>query len=152
MLNEKRLLHMSRMEMRRIKESSEIAPFINVDKKDYLGYKRVTAFIAGSVFYGLFIIVFWMLLFVAITTEINKAIIILLSIFSVVGYLVFMYQYQNWTHKHTIERIKNARKKIKRLQKDWDTLEDMYNEEEKATSPGVDMDVLFPQGSLGEDE
>lgn len=152
MLNEKRVLHMSRMEMRRIKESAEIAPFINVDKKDYLSYKRISGFVIGSIFYG--IAVFFALVFVfgVLLPEISRAMVILAVVLSIIGYIAFMYQYQNWTHRHTLSRINIARKKIKRLRKDWDTLEEIYGQEEQDASPEVDMDILFPEGSLGENE
>lgn len=152
MLNEKRVLHMTRMEMRRQNEAAEISPFINVDKNDYLSYKKITGFVVGTIFYGIAISLVLVFVFAVLLSEINRALVILAVVFSVIGYIAFMYQYQNWTHRHTLSRIKNAKRKIKRLRKDWETLEDLYGQEEQAASPEVDLDILFPEGSLGENE
>ena len=38
------------------------------------------------------------------------------------------------------------------MKQDWDKLAEIYSDEMDATRPTVDLDLLFPEGSLGENE
>ena len=152
MLNEKRLIHMTRMEMRRKKEASEIKPFLNMERKDYMSFHNIIGFIAGTVFYLIVAAggaALWVYVFEGRYFE---KIWIPVVVFAAVLYIVFLYFYRSWYHEHCVRRYHNARLKISRLKKDWDMLAEMYAEEDAKRRPTVDMDLLFPEGSFGENE
>ena len=71
---------------------------------------------------------------------------------AVIGYIVFMFFYQKWYYNYCSKRYVQAKNRAIAWRRDWDTLARIYEEEERAARPTVDMDVLFPEGSLGENE
>ncbi len=152
MLSEKRVIHMARMEMRRIRDGEQAQAWLDTDRKDYVSIHRVIGFIAGSLFYGVVVAAAAAYAFSAVFINLNRALLIWLILGVVIGYLVFMFFYQKWYYGYCTKRYQEAKNKAIAWRRDWDTLARIYEEEEEAAKPTVDMDLLFPEGSLGENE
>ena len=152
MLSERRVIQMTRMEMRRQRDMAEIAPFVNMDKRDYISLHNWLGFIVGSIFY--WVIVASALLGVVsfFADDLSRGLLMALALGAVIGYIVFIFCYRSWYYRYSMQRYRRARQKIVRMKQDWDTLAEIYEDEMQATKPTVDLDLLFPEGSLGENE
>ena len=152
MLSERRVIHMTHMELDRKRNAATITPFINVDKKDYISFHRVIGFIVGSVFYAVIMISVATVILSLFSTDLDRMLLIVLLLGAALGYIVFLFFYQRWYFRYCLERYRDARRLINRTKRDWDILEGIYRDEAEATRPTVDMNLLFPEGSLGENE
>ena len=152
MLSERRVIHMTRMEMRRQKEQAELVPFLNVDRKDYLSFHNMIGFIEGTVFYGVLALTMAAGVLTARAEQMNRELLIVLALACLIGYIVFIFFYRSWYFRRSLRDYREARQKISQMKRDWDILAEIYQDEKEATKPTVDLDLLFPGGSLGENE
>ncbi len=151
MLSEERVIHMARMEIQRQK-NEDIMALANIDKKDYVSFFNVIGFLIGTVFYGAVVSAILIAVLFSIEVNFEKHLIISIVLAVVIGYLVFIFFYQRWFFRYSLNYYQEAKRRINRWKNDWDRLSEIYEEEKAATKPTVDMDVLFPDGSLGEKE
>ena len=152
MLSEKRVIHMSRMEMWRKKEGGQADTWLNTDRRDYISFHRVIGFIVGTAFYGVVVGAAGAVLVSEYFTNLSRVLMIGLLLGAVIGYLIFMFFYQRWYYRFCTERYVKQKKMALDWRRDWDILSRIYEEEEAAAKPTVNMDLLFPEGSLGENE
>lgn len=152
MLSERRVIHMTRMEMRRQRDMAEITPFVNIDKKDYISLHNWLGFIVGSIFYWIIIGAAFLGVLSVFADDLSRWLLISLALGAFVGYIAFIFFYRSWYYRLSMRRYREARRKIGLMKKDWDTLAEIYEDERQATKPTVDLDLLFPEGSLGENE
>ena len=151
MLSEERVIHMARMEIQR-RQNEDIMPLANIDKRDYISFFNVIGFLMGTAFYTA--VVSAAVIGILFTWEISyeRHMLISMALAVVIGYLVFIFFYQRWFFRYTMNHYQSARKRINLWKRDWDRLAEIYRDEKAATKPTVNMDVLFPEGSLGEKE
>ncbi len=152
MLSERRVIHMARMEMLRSKKQAFVTPFINLDKKDYLSFSNTVAFIKGTVFYGVIAACALTGGLTLMAEDITKELAAVSLIAALVGYVIFIFLYRSWYHRVCVRKYQEARRLVGRMKRNWDNLEGIYQDEKEATRPTVDLDLLFPEGSLGENE
>ncbi|MBR1634386.1 MAG: hypothetical protein IJ682_04890 [Lachnospiraceae bacterium] len=152
MLSERRVIQMTRMEMRRQRDMAEIAPFVDMDKKDYVSLHNWLGFIVGSVFYWIIVGAALLGVVSVLADDLNRELLMSLALVSVIGYIVFIFFYRSWYFRYSMRRFREAKRKINLMKKDWDILAEIYEDERQATKPTVDLDLLFPEGSLGENE
>lgn len=152
MLSERRVIHMARMEMFRSHNQALAAPFINLDKRDYLSFSNMTGFIKGTVFYGIVAACVLTGEITVLAEKMTRELLVVSLITALVGYIVFIFLYRSWYYRSCMKKYQDARRVIGRMRRDWDTLEEIYQDEKEATRPTVDLDLLFPEGSLGENE
>ena len=151
MLSEERVIHMTKMEIQR-RRNEDVMPLANIDKRDYISFFNVLGFLMGTAFYGAVVSV--VIVTVLLTMEVNfeRHLMISVALAAVIGYLVFIFLYQRWFFRNTLGHYQAARKRLNRWRNDWNKLAEIYENEKAATKPTVNMDVLFPEGSLGEKE
>ena len=152
MLSEKRVIHMTRMELRRKRESEAYEVWLNTDRRDYISLHRVIGFVAGTLFYAVVAAAVGVTMVYVAVTNLSRSLLIGFLLGAVIGYIVFMFFYQKWYYNYCSKRYVQAKNRAIAWRRDWDTLARIYEEEERAARPTVDMDVLFPEGSLGENE
>ena len=143
---------MSRMEMWRKREGDSVDTWLGTDRKDFISLHRVIGFIAGSAFYAMVVFCAGALAMSVLFDNLSRSLILALLIGGGIGYLVFMFFYQRWYYNYSNSRYIDAKKQAIRWRSDWEILTRLYEEEEEASKPTVDMDLLFPEGSLGENE
>lgn len=152
MLSERRVIHMTHMEIRRQRDMAEIAPFVNIDKKDYVSLHNWLGFIVGSIFYLVIIGTVLLGVLSVLADDLNRSLLISLALVAFVGYIAFIFFYRSWYYRLSMQRYREAKRKISLMKRDWDILAEIYEDERQATKPTVDLDLLFPEGSLGENE
>ena len=152
MLSEKRVIHMTHMEISRQKNEDAFSPLMNLDRRDYLSFEMVIGFIVGSLFYGVVAAAAVAGVLSMYFVDPDKLLLIGMILGVVIGYILFLFFYQGWYHKYCLERFRQARQYFRQRKRDWDILNEIYQEEKMATKPTINMDLLFPEGTLGENE
>ena len=143
---------MTRMEIRRKTEPGLSDAWLSTDRKDYISFHRVIGFIAGTAFYGVVAVAVASVLLTVVVSNLDRSLMLLFLLGGVIGYLIFMFFYQRWYYEFANRRYKEAKIGAIRWRRDWDDLSRIYEEEDEAARPTVNMDLLFPEGSLGENE
>ncbi|MCR5451603.1 MAG: hypothetical protein K6F00_03115 [Lachnospiraceae bacterium] len=137
MINEKRVIHMTHMEMERRKHKENYHLQSHTEKKDYLSYQSVLSFVEGTVIYtGLFVGLCCIIFPVAGLNLTSLS--ISLALFSgIIGYLVFLMFYMRSTRKAAIRHYAEAMEYLKHEDEQWEKLAKMYEEEEKDRAPNL---------------
>ena len=83
---------------------------------------------------------------------IDRSVAMIGLLVTAIGYIIFIFFYRSWYYRRCSDEYRNARQKINKMKQEWDELAQIYSDEMDATRPTVDLDLLFPEGSLGENE
>ncbi|MBQ7677981.1 MAG: hypothetical protein IJT32_07080 [Lachnospiraceae bacterium] len=135
MLNEKRVRHMIRMAMYEKYESHDYNKMQNTTKKDYVSFHDTLGTIAGTVLYLLLAGGIAVALYTLFLEDVTQVVVILFAIAALIGYIVFLYVYRRLVHRRTMRRYAIAKRKVNRINKDWDVLEQLYEEEADRAVP-----------------
>ena len=135
MLSEKRVKHMIRMAMFKKYESHEYASLLNTTKKDYVSFRQLLATIAGTVIYLVIVGGAAAALYTIFLNEISRVVVILAIMAALLGYIVFLYICRRFVHERAVNRYTRAKRKINRMKRDWEILEQLYEEEASRTTP-----------------
>lgn len=146
MLNERRVMHMTRMALYEKHESRNYNRMINTPKKEYVSFQDMLGVIFGSVLYFIILALVVGILYSFFLTNMNRVIIILCVIATAICYIVFLYHYRSFTHARAVRRYVKAKRQIARLREDWDILEQMYKEEAEEMAPSVDETDVVSAG------
>ncbi len=130
MLNERRVKHMIRMAMYDKHENHSYRRMLNTGKKEYVSLQDLLGIVIGTLFYLIIVGVAAVVIYMLFSPSINRVIVGLCIIVVVLCYIVFLYHYRSFVHQRALWRYAAAKKRINRMQKDWDTLEEMYKEED----------------------
>ncbi len=135
MLNEKRVKHMIHMAMFEKNESRDYYSMLNTTKKDYISFRDMIGTITGTLFYLLFAGGVVAVVYTFFLASLNRTIVILAIVAGLIGYIVFLYVYKGIVHGHAVRRYSRAKRKINRVKKDWEILEQLYEEEASRKTP-----------------
>ena len=91
MLSEKRVIHMTRMELRRKRESEAYEVWLNTDRRDYISLHRVIGFVAGTLFYAVVAAAVGVTMVYVAVTNLSRSLLIGFLLGAVIGYIVFMF-------------------------------------------------------------
>ncbi len=140
MLNEKRVKHMIRMAMFEKYESRDYNSMLHTTKKDYVSFHDMIGTIVGTVIYLVAAGGTAAVLYMFFLSDINRVVAITGIIAAVIGYIVFLYLYRRLVHRRAVRRYAKAKRKINRIKKDWELLEQMYEEEASRMTPQAYQD------------
>lgn len=135
MLNEKRVRHMIRMAMYEKYEGHDYNKMLNTTKKDYVSFHDLLGTITGTVLYLLFAGGIAVGLYALFLEDITQVVVILAVIAALIGYIVFLYVYRRLVHRRSVRRYARARRKVNRIKRDWEILEQLYEEEADRAQP-----------------
>ncbi len=141
MLNEKRVLHMTKMAMLEDEQSRLLRPAIRYHKKDYVSLCTIGGFFVGSILYAALYVGVLMVLASTVFVNISLILIILVILLGILLYAVFLYFYLGAVRAHAKKQYEKGHKIVKVLRKDYMELQQMYVEEEESRIPGG-MDSL----------
>ncbi len=126
---------MIRMAMFEKNESHDYYSMLNTTKKDYVSFRDMLGTITGTFFYLLFAGGVTAVVYTFFLASLNRTIVILAIVAGLIGYIVFLYTYKRIVHSHALRRYSRAKRKINRVKKDWDFLEQLYEEEASQKTP-----------------
>ena len=135
MINEKRVRHMARMAIYEKEEGRDLDPVADLSLKDYLSYGAVTAFVRGSIGYGIVFVGIVCAVFSVMELNLTPLNITIVAVSGVSGYLLFLVIYLRIARFRGINRYRKSRKVIEHMRRDWRRLEELYEEEERRKSP-----------------
>ncbi len=116
-------------------ESHDYYSMLNTTKKDYVSFRDMIGTITGTLFYLLFAGGVAAFVYTFFLASLNRTIVILAIVAGVIGYIVFLYTYRRIVHGRALRRYSRAKRKINRMKKDWDILEQLYEEEASRKTP-----------------
>lgn len=135
MINEERVRHMTQMAMYEEKENHKVQMVLQYNKKDYVNMRLAWYLVIGTILY-------WMLfLFVVISilsfTGANLHILLLLLGLIAGGmlYVVYLYYYGKKIKKDAKLAYQKFQEQAKRLKRDYEILEELYQKEEELLEP-----------------
>jgi len=137
MLNEDRVRHMTKMAMFEKETGRKIQPALQYSKRDYISMRLSRGIISGTLIYMLAFGAIFILLFATVFTNMHVFIALLLLLVGVLLYIIFLYYYLHSIRRHAKKEYQVAAKDVKKLQKDLQLLEEMYDAEEESRVPGV---------------
>lgn len=135
MLNEERVRLMTRMAIFEKNEGVEMAAFANFDRKDYIGSRRLIAFVLGTIIYALVAGVVLILMLFNLMIDVNHGSIVTTLMVIGVTYVLFMTVYLSWVYLHSSKRYSQENRKIESYKRGLSLLEKLYEKEERETAP-----------------
>ena len=126
---------MIRMAMYEKREGHDYSSMLHTTKKDYVSFHDTIGTLFGTLFYLILAGGVAAVLYTFFLDDINRVVVISAIIAAVIGYIVFLYIYRGIVHRRAASRYTRAKRKINRVKKDWDLLEQMYEEEASRKTP-----------------
>ena len=145
MLSEQRVIHMTHMAIDEEKHSRDYMSVININKKDYLSWYGLVAFLVGTITYLAFFAAVVAVVLHFVLDNITSLFVLMLSLLGIIGYLMYLYIYMSSTRKWARKQYERGKRALKRRVADWERLEQIYREEEESKSPTV---TIAPQEVL----
>ena len=155
MLNEERVRLMTKMAMFEKREGKNVAPIMNYTKKDYVSFRKLIAFLIGTVLYGGIFGLIVAALFLTVIQNIDRITLLLILLVGVIGYLLFIYLYLLIVGRRASRKFKRESRKLENYRHAWDLLERMYEREEAEKAPKMsraveeDGEALTTEDTLG---
>lgn len=137
MLNEQRVRQMTKLAMFEKENGRKIQPALQYNKKDYVSVRLSRGFISATILYVLIYSAGLILLFTTVLANLHTFILILLLLIGVMLYIIFLYYYLHGVRRRARRDFQVAAKDLKKLQRDLQTLEEIYEAEEQSKAPGV---------------
>ncbi|MBQ1902411.1 MAG: hypothetical protein II169_07685 [Lachnospiraceae bacterium] len=137
MLNEQRVRQMTKLAMFEKENGRKIQPALQYNKKDYVSMRLSRGFISATILYVLIYSAGLILLFTTVLANLHTFILILLLLIGVMLYIIFLYYYLHGVRRRARRDFQVAAKDLKKLQRDLQTLEEIYEAEEQSKAPGV---------------
>lgn len=137
MLNEQRVRQMTKLAMFEKENGRKIQPALQYNKKDYVSMRLSRGFISATILYVLIYSAGLILLFTTVLENLHTFILILLLLIGVMLYIIFLYYYLHGVRRRARRDFQVAAKDLKKLQRDLQTLEEIYEAEEQSKAPGV---------------
>ena len=126
MLDPKRVIQMTRMELQYQREGEVIDRFEGLDRGDYVSFQGTLAFVKGTVIYLILYAAVVAFLFVTMSVNLTELTMSLLVFGGLVGYFAFLYIYLRITHSVAVRRYNDGIRVVEQLQKDWEKLGELY--------------------------
>ena len=137
MLNEQRVRQMTKLAMFEKENGRKIQPALQYNKKDYVSMRLSRGFISATILYVLIYSAGLILLFTTVLANLHTFILILLLLIGVMLYIIFLYYYLHGVRRRARRDFQVAAKDLKKLQRDLQTLAEIYEAEEQSKAPGV---------------
>ena len=137
MLNEQRVRQMTKLAMFEKENGRKIQPALQYNKKDYVSMRLSRGFISATILYVFIYSAGLILLFTTVLANLHTFILILLLLIGVMLYIIFLYYYLHGVRRRARRDFQVAAKDLKKLQRDLQTLEEIYEAEEQSKAPGV---------------
>jgi hypothetical protein len=131
MIDQRRVIQMTRMALQEKKAGHKIESVSDLGRKDYVSYHGVRAFFSGTVMYALLYFLVLGILFSTVLVKLNSLWLISLLTVGIIGYLIFLLIYLDRERKIALSNYQEYRKALGQLQKEWDKLEEIYEDEER---------------------
>jgi high-affinity Fe2+/Pb2+ permease len=137
MLNEQRVRQMTKLAMFEKENGRKMQPALQYNRKDYVSMRLSSGFISATILYALVYGTGLILLFATVLTNLHTFLLILLLLVGVLLYIIFLYYYLHGVKRRARRDYQVAAKDLKKLQRDLQTLESIYELEEESKAPGV---------------
>ena len=137
MLNEERVRHMTKMALFEKELGRKMQPALQYSKKDYISMRLSRGFIGATILYALFFVAVLALLFTSVLTNLHTFLLILILLVGIMLYLIFLYYYLHGVRRKAKADYRVASREVKKLQKDLQALEGLYQAEEESKMPAV---------------
>ena len=138
MLSEERVKLMTKMAIFEKNERTEYLPFTDISRKDYVGTRRLIAFIIFTMIYaaGACGIVLLMLVNLQLTADMDT--LIRVGMIAALLYVLILFLLLHMVHVMYKKRYKAGMKKVEQYRKWYDELEELYKERDMDTSPRLE--------------
>ncbi|MBQ1597811.1 MAG: hypothetical protein IIT72_01370 [Lachnospiraceae bacterium] len=131
MIDQRRVIQMTRMALQEKRAGHKIESVSDLGRKDYVSYHGVRAFFSGTVIYALLYFLVLGILFSTVLVKINNLWFVSLLTIGIIGYLIFLLIYLNRERRIALADYQEYHKALGQLQKEWDKLEEIYEDEER---------------------
>lgn len=135
MLSEERVKHMTKMAILEKREGRKLQPVLKYAKRDYLEMCVITNVFLGTLVYVILYLLVIGVLFSTVLTNLHVFGIVLCLVLGLLFYVIYLYFYLRGVRKQYTKKYDEGLEVAKELRKDYQILEQMYQEEEQQKSP-----------------
>ncbi len=138
MINEKRVRQMARLAIFESENARELQPSMEYARRDFVSKKRLEGFLIGTLLYVLGYAAILALLYIKVFNDIRPSDLIMILLAGFILYVIFLFRHLYRISKAAGKEYDRSAKKLQVLKGELETLENIYEEEEKEKSPEGD--------------
>lgn len=135
MVNEERVIHMTRMAIFEKEKGPEYQPMLKYSKKDYIALNGWVGFFSGTVFFWAIYAAIITYLVSSVIENITAMYIVLIALVGLLGYAAYIILHVSSVRRKADKRYRRGRRMIKDLGNRYAKLHHMYESERQKTKP-----------------